>query len=499
MKNLICRVALILVFAVITVVAADAHAATTLLPNPTITASQTPHSGSYVAANVFNQDPTQTSLPGGSGLVYATGSPTSANADAFINFDFGSPRYITEYHFWDRANDNDTVFGFNLILDDNSDFSSPIRTFTFSEPIGGSDFALLPDDGANASRETFPFSSAANSPVSGITAQYARWEVTSSQGIYDGATEMRFYTDVSHIHHWKLDGDATASVGTGGTLNGTTAVTSDRNGNAGGAIDFQNTGRVNVTGLDPTPTNSFSVAAWAKHDTDTTSYSRIVDNIYNSGFYLGSDTSANDRYLFIVNASDGDFSNDAFGSTIDTAWHHLVGAYDSTTNTSNLYVDGIPVGQGTPDASPGSIATLTIGANSGGGEQWDGPIDDVGLWNLELEAKDIALIHALSKFSELDFDDSRIADVLAVFDNQTGSASSGNATWYYSANLNQGTTIGTMGGSVGGGDAYIVLGGDGSGVTIVPEPSTFALAALGLLGLLARGWWTRRGITDSGF
>lgn len=164
-----------------------------LLPNPEITASQTPHSLDYVADNVFNQDHTQISLPGGAGNDYS--SSGSAGLVAFLDFDFGSPTYITEFHYWERPQNADSVFGFNLILDDNADFSSPIRVFTFAEPIGSADFALLPDDGNGVStREEFRFSDAATGGVPGITARYVRWEVTSSQNGFDGATEMRFFT-----------------------------------------------------------------------------------------------------------------------------------------------------------------------------------------------------------------------------------------------------------------------------------------------------------------
>ncbi|MCH8924231.1 MAG: VCBS repeat-containing protein, partial [Planctomycetes bacterium] len=65
-------------------------------------------------------------------------------------------------------------------VDGDGDVSSPIRTFTFAEPIAAADFALLPDDGGDATREEFRFANAATGGVDGITAQYVRWDVTSS-------------------------------------------------------------------------------------------------------------------------------------------------------------------------------------------------------------------------------------------------------------------------------------------------------------------------------
>ena len=169
-----------------------------VLPNPTITDYATPFNIDYYDAdNVFDEalgvSGNLAWLHGGD---YATQNGSKVNA--YIDFDFGSAKYITEFHFWDRARDYDSLAGFELILDNDSDFSSPIQTFTFGG--AGSDFAhALGTDGDTAPEEIFTFASAGNSKaVSGITARYVKWRATAIGDVgnseYEGATEIRFHT-----------------------------------------------------------------------------------------------------------------------------------------------------------------------------------------------------------------------------------------------------------------------------------------------------------------
>ena len=93
----------------------------------------------------------------------------------------------------------------------------------------------------------------------------------------------------------------------------------------------------------------------------------------------------------------------------------------------------------------------------------------------------------------MSLDDPAINSVLAVFNNQSGTAMAGGVTWGYATGLPE-SIIGEIGGSLAGNDAYIVLGSDingGIGVQIVldapavPEPSTLSLLGLGILSLIA--------------
>lgn len=94
------------------------------LTDPAITASQTPFSPSYVAANVFDG-------------IFGTGSgeystTNAVSGDAFIDFDFGSPQVVGGFVFYQRLGGADGVTNFQLIFDDTNDFSSPLATKTLS-------------------------------------------------------------------------------------------------------------------------------------------------------------------------------------------------------------------------------------------------------------------------------------------------------------------------------------------------------------------------------
>src|SRR5262249_49747901 len=108
-----------------------------------------------------------------------------------------------------------------------------------------------------------------------------------------------------------------------------------------------------------------------------------------------------------------------------------------------------------------------------------GNIDDYALKDDMISAQQVALIHGLGRLAGVTYGagatlGADIDGVLSAYNTQ-GSATAGGSTWYYAPDVGGGTTIGTIGGTVAGGNAYVVLGSDGSGITLVPEPSSYAL------------------------
>jgi len=152
------------------------------LADPTITASQTPHSAGYVASYVFDG-------------VFGTGSGEYATSDAvsggaFIDFDFVLPQAIGGFVFYQRLGGADGVTSFQLIFDDTNNFSSPLVTKTFATS-GVRDFTLLNDSNGSRQQFEFPFD---------VNARYVRWQVVSATGNgYDGAAEMEFWTGAAVV------------------------------------------------------------------------------------------------------------------------------------------------------------------------------------------------------------------------------------------------------------------------------------------------------------
>jgi len=175
-------------------------------------------------------------------------------------------------------------------------------------------------------------------------------------------------------------------------------------------------------------------------------------------------------------------------------WHHLAGTYDGSN--MRIYFNGSEAAV-TPASGAIRVGTepVWIGRTQLTGNALEhllGQIDDVGIYDSALTAQEVGLIHGLGLFSGVDQADTGIANVLAAFNAGPGnSATAGGDLWAYktAAELgNPSTTIGFSGGTAGV-DAYVILDASGNGVQTIPEPSTLALSAIGLLGLLA---WGRR-------
>jgi hypothetical protein len=152
------------------------------LADPSITTSETAHSGSFLADNVFD------GIVATASGQYATGNPTNSAADAFIDFDFTTATTIGGFVFYQRDSGNDQVTDFDLIFSNNADFTAPVATLNFAT-TGTPDFTLVADPTGTPTRQEFEF-------VSSVNARYVKWEVNASASIYDGAAEMEFWAPV---------------------------------------------------------------------------------------------------------------------------------------------------------------------------------------------------------------------------------------------------------------------------------------------------------------
>lgn len=302
------------------------------------------------------------------------------------------------------------------------------------------------------------------------------------------------------LYHYKLNGttdNQDAASGFDGTYIGAATNAADRNGNAAQAVDFNNISRLQMT-IDSNITGPFSVSAWVKHHTAATtpSYRRIVDNVFNSGFYLGTSgtgvaTGDGDRYLFIVRSNPGNFPNNAYGALgeFTTSWTHVVGTWDGTN--SRIYVNGVaPSGGGsnpvgTPSSNPNGNTALAIGANNSGGENWDGLIDDVAIADAAFNAAEVYALYSLGLGSanpaNFQYDADDVQALFDLFDDGNGSGTvvvDGTIWEFVAAGLAGG--LGNLQAEPGGVFSLNLAGGGGvQTVLLVPEPAGLLLGALG--------------------
>jgi hypothetical protein len=155
---------------------------------------------------------------------------------------------------------------------------------------------------------------------------------------------------------------------------------------------------------------------------------------------------------------------------------HVASFYVNGQAVQTLETTAVAVnGANTGDFEIGNRGVQT---NSASATSYLGLIDDYGIAGDFASPQQVALTHGLGRFVGVNLGSlnagmtsTQILDVLNAYNSQT-SAIAGAQTWNYWSNLNQGTTVGVIGGTIGGGDAFIVLGSDGSGVSIATPPVT---------------------------
>ena len=262
-------------------------------------------------------------------------------------------------------------------------------------------------------------------------------------------------------------------------------------GKIGGALSFPNT--LNYTsGPIANIAFPFSLSIWV----NTTEAANVTDKA------LGiEDQAATDRdfSLAVVTANrvGGQIGrNGALDQTVGTtniangSWHLLTGTFTSATSRT-LYIDGKFVGTRTVSEllwANNTTTRVNVGGflrASGLVDQFNGALDDAGYFDNDLFASDAALIYGLGQTGGIGLD--QLDEAQALNNMLTGSTGLiGGFSWQKASGLS-GTT-GDFGGSVGGGDAFIVTDASGNGIQLVPEPCAMGLLVVGVsaLGMFRR-------------
>jgi hypothetical protein len=173
--------------------------------------------------------------------------------------------------------------------------------------------------------------------------------------------------------------------GNNGTVVGGENITWIPNGKYDGAFNFS--GRVNyisvpTLNLSTLSKDNFTLSAWVYNNGDTTTQTIFGTN---GGFILRYYTSLKKVAFYskagiLVNWFDINMSN---------KWTNIFLRFDSTSNESELYINGISKGNGdvnqTDDLSGNDL--LMIGKWST--QYWNGSVDDVMIWNRSLSQAEI--------------------------------------------------------------------------------------------------------------
>lgn len=216
------------------------------------------------------------------------------------------------------------------------------------------------------------------------------------------ATEVQGIVSRDHVPvgEWKLDGNADGRVPVQNGALGNSPEWTAGQSNVPDQTDLAV--RLNGTSTHVTAphsvdvTKSFSVAGWAKLDSDGQLRTVLAqDGTRVSSFKLRA--TPDNRWSFVMFGTDvdgGATRGEIFGGTAQTGvWTHLVAVYDAGSGQLNLYVNGV-LAASKPWVQPWNHAAgkLQIGRSLWGAqyiEYFPGAIDDVSVYSRVLFAEEI--------------------------------------------------------------------------------------------------------------
>ncbi len=202
----------------------------------------------------------------------------------------------------------------------------------------------------------------------------------------------------SPVGWWKLDKGADDFSGNG---NDGTITSANLVGEAAyfdGVDDYVS---IDTDSLDDLPNSDFSVTAWAK-------FNVLGENIENRIFnkrqsaegwffehtgYGGSGQIS----MFVDYTGTNANTKSSVGSVVVDTWYHLVGVFDSSTNSSKVYINGTEdsssVTLGTGSILSDAAKDLFIGVDNVGGNNMNGYLSDARIYNRALSDSEIQSLY----------------------------------------------------------------------------------------------------------
>jgi len=206
------------------------------------------------------------------------------------------------------------------------------------------------------------------------------------------------------VGYWKLDessGNASDSSGNSTTLTDTNTV-SFVGGKFGNAGDFESTASEYQYAADNSAlsiTGSLTLAAWIKPESVTSGSYNIIAKW----------DGTNESYRLFQNGDEIRLELDSAGNYQETTasnltastWYHVVGVYDSTSQTAKIYINGVEASSSTTGTIPSSIGDdsgrFHIGAEDStttATNFYDGIIDEARVYNRALSPAEVARLYS---------------------------------------------------------------------------------------------------------
>jgi hypothetical protein len=305
------------------------------------------------------------------------------------------------------------------------------------------------------------------------------------------------------IAHWAFD-DGAGSVATDsvGNLHGTLVGSSGSTGQwiadgpLGGALQLDSSRNQYVlVGSDNVVTNlpgEKTIAFWTRVEQGSSTSNGFIsiDNATSANRWYLDTTAAAATHIRAYKVVDGAASElfrvenvFEFG-----AWQHVVVTDDGTGSGGvKVFVDGELVGTRNSfefaDLLPTSVLRLGAARHSGSLQYLEGALDDFGIWSVALTAPQVAGLYQFALDPALGYD---LGMMQQLFDHHELGPGGGELSldgfwrWEFTDGLDTGLGLLTE----QSGRYFFQLDAAGTGLTAIPEPGTFALAALALIVLL---------------
>lgn len=322
----------------------------------------------------------------------------------------------------------------------------------------------------------FPVLGLAVSPASGALTAYYTLDNLSSGVANQGTTGSA--SDLS-----PADAAATPTPVSGGIRGGALSFDGGdllRNIDAGNAGDL-------LTGYP------FTMSVWMRNVTVDSSRDAVFgvsDRAQAGRYYVTGTQGVSGRQEPELIRRNPDFTElNATGANVSgTAWTHVLSIFG--TGGAQIFVNGQSVNSVTGGQTfDASVNTISIGgflrnnSTTTPTDAFAGQADEIGLFDNALTAVDAALINGLGHLGGVGLD--QLDEAQALNGSAFGStAFIDGVQWRRAAGLTG--AQGAYGGTLAGGDAFIVTDGAGNGIRVVPEPGAVAVLGAGLVGLLLR-------------
>ncbi|MBP5692819.1 MAG: LamG domain-containing protein, partial [Bacteroidales bacterium] len=201
------------------------------------------------------------------------------------------------------------------------------------------------------------------------------------------------------VHHWPFNGDAKdVAGGLDATVYGAT-LTTDRFGNANSAYYFDGADQMAIGDAGNFGTSSFTANLWINSTQNRSSGANMIRTDGGTGGAGWFVRFANFGRIEIWTSGIGYTSPDTYN---DGNWHMVTFVRDAENEEGKLYVDGVYIGGFTGLANVSNLYQTHYLGSYGGGETYEGKMDDVRFYNKALsEAEVLALYNSADPYTDL--------------------------------------------------------------------------------------------------